>query len=78
VHHKILVNRRIKSRTCYDTDNHNTFLTLLSVKERMCRGPMCLQVQIVKMLTLIGGLCCVEFINPNDGVAGVWKQTSFI
>jgi hypothetical protein len=33
-----------------------------------------MDIQGVEMLTLIGGLCCVGFINPIGVVAGVWRQ----
>jgi hypothetical protein len=29
---------------------------------------MCMEIQSVKILTLIGGLCCVDFINPIGAV----------
>jgi hypothetical protein len=35
-----------------------------------------MDIQGVKMLALIGGLCCVGFMNPIDVVAGVRRQTS--
>jgi hypothetical protein len=32
---------------------------------------MCMEIQGVKMLTLIGDLCCVEFVTPIGVIAGV-------
>jgi hypothetical protein len=37
-------------------------------------GPTCVEIQGAEMLTLIGRLCCVGFINLNCVVAGVQKQ----
>jgi hypothetical protein len=43
------------------------FLTILSMKQGMC--PIC-----VEIVTLIDGLCCVDFINPIGVVAGALRQ----
>jgi hypothetical protein len=37
-------------------------------------GPTIVQIQGVQMLTLIGGLFCVGFINLVGVVAGLWAQ----
>jgi hypothetical protein len=37
-------------------------------------GPTLLVIEGVEMLTLIGGLCCVGFINPVGVDAGVRRQ----
>jgi hypothetical protein len=37
-------------------------------------GPTSVEIQSAKMLTLIGGLFCVGFINPIGVVAGIRRQ----
>jgi hypothetical protein len=34
-------------------------------------------IQGVEMITPIGGLCCIDFINPNVVVAGDRQALSF-
>jgi hypothetical protein len=43
-------------------------------------GPMYVETQDVEMLTFIGGLCCVGFINPVGVTAGVHpkKERSYV
>jgi hypothetical protein len=36
------------------------------------------RLKVWKILTLVGGLCCVGFINPICVVAGVQRQALFI
>jgi hypothetical protein len=38
------------------------------------KGPTCVEIQSVEMSAIIGGLCCVDFINPIGVVAGVWRR----
>jgi hypothetical protein len=33
-----------------------------------------MEIQGVEMLTLMGGLCCIGFVNPIGVAAGVWRQ----
>jgi hypothetical protein len=35
---------------------------------------MCVEIQGVEMLTLIGGWCCVDFMNSIGVIAGVGRQ----
>jgi hypothetical protein len=52
------------------------FLTILTMKRCIyidVRPPSVWRFKVWEMLTLLGGLCCVGFIN-RIGVAGVWRQ----
>jgi hypothetical protein len=37
---------------------------------------MRMEIQVMEMLTLIGGLCSVGYINPTGAVAGVRRENS--
>jgi hypothetical protein len=45
---------------------------VLSMKQSMYIE-LCVEIQGEKMLTLIGGLCCVGLVHPV-GVGCVWKE----
>jgi hypothetical protein len=57
---------------------YRKYLTVLFnniIFERVQRlGPMCVEIQVKKILTLNYGVCCVGFINPIEAIAGVRRQ----
>jgi hypothetical protein len=52
------------------------FSTVLSIKQFMCIDvrTTCVEIRVVKILTLVSDLSCVSFTNPLGVIPGVCRQ----